>query len=298
VAEVNVNGVKIAYQQLGEGPDLLFVHGLAANRAFWYGQYALPLQKHFRITLFDLRGHGYTSMPASGYSATDMAGDVAALLDHLKIERCAVVGHSYGGAVALEYACMQPQRVERLAIFDAKINRVQPKQMLSDSPHLTEFERAAASRTSHDWEKEDQVGLLFLEVVARQRVSGEMVSARDKFTPFGEGRGAMRNAKQWVDLVDTTSARSDFVKLGAGSDTIAKLPMPVLLMYGEYSRCLPSYRGMKELLPNAQCEIVPEGGHFFPMSHASVTLPRLAAFLGVELALPQRQPPSSVIGAG
>ncbi len=296
MAEATINGVKIAYQQLGEGPDLVFVHGVAANRAFWYGQYALPLQKHFRVTIYDLRGHGYSDMPPSGYSAAEMAGDLAGLLDHLNIQRCALVGHSYGGAIALEYACAHSQRVERLALFDSKINRLQPKQMLSDSPHLTNFEREAASRASYDWEKEEQVGLLFLEVVARQRVAGEMVSVRDKFTPFGEGRGALRNAKQWVDFLDTTTGHADLVKAGAEPDAIAKLPMPILLMYGAHSRCLPSYRAMKSLLPQAQCEIVPEGGHFFPMSHAGITLPRLAAFLGIELTLPQQ--PQALPGVG
>ena len=279
MAEVEVNGVKIAYQQLGEGPDVILVHGLAANRAFWYGQYALPLQKRFRVTLFDLRGHGYSGRPPSGYSAVDMARDLAGLVEHLQLERCAVVGHSYGGAVALEYACMCPQKVERLALFDAKINRVQPKQTLADSPYITEFERQTAQRSGHDWEKEEQVGLLFLEVTARQRVSGQMVDTRDTFTPFGEGRGAMRNAKQWLEVLDNTTALQDFVKIGAEESVIASLPMPLLIMYGAHSRCLPSYHGLKRLLPQTQAEIVPEGGHFFPMSHATVTLPRLLTFL-------------------
>jgi pimeloyl-ACP methyl ester carboxylesterase len=257
----------------------VLVHGLAANRAFWYGQYALPLQKHFRVTLFDLRGHGYSSRPASGYSATDMAADLAGLIDHLALDRCAVVGHSYGGAVALEYACSHPLRVERLALFDTKINRLQPRQMLSDSPYLTPFEMEAAQRSGHDWDREEQVGLLFLEVVARQRVAGEMATARDKFTPFGEGRGAMRNAKEWLDLLDQTTARSDFVKMGAEEAAIAALPMPLLFMYGGHSRCLPTYRALLRLLPGADHDIVPEGGHFFPMSHAATTLPRLLAFL-------------------
>ena len=285
MAEASVNGVRIAYQQLGEGPDLVFVHGLAANRAFWYGAYALPLARHFRITLYDLRGHGYSERAASGYSPSEQALDLAGLLDVLKVERCALVGHSFGGAVAIEYACLHPERIERLALLDTKINRLQPHQLLSDSPHLTAFEIEAANRSQRDWHTEQQVGLLFLETLARQRVEGFESTAKDSYTPFGEGgRGSLRNAKQWLDLIDTTGAVPEFSLPGAEADAIARLSMPTLLMYGEHSRCLPTLRALKPLLPQAQIEIVPKGGHFFPLGNRAYTFPRLANFLGVNVA--------------
>jgi len=280
MGQITVNGTEIAWQQMGEGPDLVFVHGLAASRAFWFAQYALPLSKHFRITLFDLRGHGYSSRPETGYDALTMAGDLAALLDELKIERCVLVGHSYGGGVALEYTCAHPERVERLVLLDTKVNSLQPQQRLSDSEHLTPFEVAVAERSGHDWANEQQVGLLFLEVVARAKIAGNGTEVRDAFTPFGEGRGAQRAAKAWLDLLDHTTARADFLVAGHGADTIAKLPMPLLLIYGGNSRCMPSFRKLRELLPNAEYHVVPDAGHFFPISHGKDTLARLDAFLG------------------
>ena len=292
MAEATVNGVRIAYQQLGEGPDLVLVHGLAANRAFWYGAYALPLAKFFRITLFDLRGHGYSERPASGYSPSDLAKDLAGLVDHLKIERFSLVGHSFGGTSSLEYACAHQDRLERFAILDSKINRLQDKQLLSDSPYLTAFEIEACERTGHDWQQEPQVGLKFLEVLARQRVAGYESKAADSYKPFGEGRGALRAAKQWLDLIDSTTALQEFSVHGAMESDIAKLSIPMLLMYGEHSRCSPSLRALKALLPNAQVEIVPNGGHFFPLGHRAYAFPRVAAFLGLspqaiaELATP------------
>ena len=281
MAEATVNGVRIAYQQLGEGPDLVLVHGLAANRAFWYGAYALPLAKHFRITLFDIRGHGYSERPATGYTPTIMAADLAGLVDDLKIEQFSLVGHSFGGTLSLEYACTHPERVKRLAILDSKINRLQEKQLLSDSPHLTPFEIEACERTGLDWTQEHQVGLKFLEVLARQRVEGFESKAKDTFKPFGEGRGALRTAKQWLELIENTTAIKDFSVPGVEADAIAKLAMPMLLMYGEHSRCMPSLRAMRSLLPNAQVELVPNGGHFFPLGQRAYAFPRIAAFLGV-----------------
>jgi len=289
VAEVVVDGVSLAYQQLGEGPDLMFVHGLAASRAFWFLHYAMPLSRHFRVTLFDLRGHGYSGVPASGYDTVTQARDLAGLLDHLGIAHCALVGHSYGGAVALEYAGRQPQRVSRLAIMDSKINRLQPQQKLSDCPHLSPFEIEVAGKSGHDWENETQVGLLFLEVLARWRMDGGGSSARDDFTPFGEGRGAQRAAKQWLQLLDRTGARAEFVLPGLEASAIAALPMPLLLLYGEHSRCLPSFHALRALLPGAEVELIPRGGHFFPISHAVRVRPRLAQFLGLGLPVPAPQ---------
>jgi pimeloyl-ACP methyl ester carboxylesterase len=284
MAEATLNGVSLAYQQMGEGPDLVLVHGLAASRAFWFLHYAMPLARHFRVTLFDLRGHGYSGVPESGYDAVTMSGDLAALLDHLDIRSCALVGHSYGGSVALEYAGRQPQRVSRLVLMDTKVNRLQPEQKLADDPHLSPFEMEIAGKSGHDWDRETQIGLLFLEVLARWRLDGGESKARDAFTPFGEGRGAQRAAKQWLNLLDRTRARAEFPLPGLEAEAIAALPMPLLLVYGEHSRCNPSLRALRQLLPRAEVEVIAQGGHFFPISHADAVRRRLAEFLGIEPA--------------
>ena len=286
MAEATLNGVNLAYQQMGEGPDLVLVHGLAASRAFWFLHYAVPLSRYFRVTLYDLRGHGYSDVPASGYDAVTMSKDLAALLDHLNITSCVLAGHSYGGGVALEYAGRHPTRVSRLVIMDTKVNRLQPEQKLSDCPHLSPFEVEVAAKSGHDWDNEKQVGLLFLEVLARWRIQGGESTARDAFTPFGEGRGAQRAAKQWISLLDNTGAAPEFIVPGLEAAAIAALPMPLLLVYGEHSRCMPTCRALQTLLPQAEVELIPQGGHFFPISHAAIVRRRLAQFLGIELPAP------------
>ena len=281
MAEAHLNGVDIAYQQMGEGPDLVFVHGLAASRAFWFLHYAVPLSKHFRITLYDLRGHGYSGVPASGYDAVTLSKDLAELIDHLGIESCILIGHSYGGGVALEYAGRHPTRVSQLVIMDTKVNRLQPEQKLSDCPHLSPFEIEVAAKSGHDWDNEKQVGLLFLEVLARWRLQGGESTTRDAYTPFGEGRGAQRAAKQWISLLDNTGAAPEFILPGLEAAAIAALPMPLLLIYGEHSRCMPTCRALQQLLPQAEVELIAQGGHFFPISHARHIQARLGLFLGL-----------------
>jgi pimeloyl-ACP methyl ester carboxylesterase len=117
-------------------------------------------------------------------------------------------------------------------------------------------------------------------VLARWRVEGGEAATRDAYTPFGEGRGALRTAKQWLELIRTTSAREDFVKAGLGPEALARaLTMPLLLIYGEHSRCLPTCRALHALLPHGELEMIPQGGHFFPMSHGPQVLQRLRRFL-------------------
>ncbi len=272
---------KLAWQQMGEGPDLVFVHGLAASRAFWFAQYALPLQNRYRVTCFDLRGHGYSGDAPSGYSSAAQADDLLAVLDEAGIERCHLVGHSYGGGIALEFAVRHPQRVASLCIMDTKVNALQPRQMLSDMPYLSAFEIEVAQRSGIDWDREEQIGLRFLEAVARLKVEGAAIPTRDSVTPFGEGRGALRTAKAWVDLISKPGVYEELLMPGADAVQIAArlASMPVLLIYGELSRCMPSCRSLQGLLPAAGVEVVPQGGHFFPLSHAQNVRGWLEAFL-------------------
>ena len=96
-----IDGVRLNCLQLtpesGAGEDLVMVHGLATNLAFWYAPYATELSKRYRVTLYDLRGHGRSQMPAAGYRPDDLRRDLLGLLDQLQIRRAHFLAHSYGG---------------------------------------------------------------------------------------------------------------------------------------------------------------------------------------------------------
>lgn len=108
---VETLGARLYYQDWGAGEPVLLLHGNAqSHRVFrWYLRKLSPL---YRVLLMDSRGHGL-SLHREGrgeFSTADMAGDVAALLDHLKIRRCAIIGFSDGANVALEFAARFPDR--------------------------------------------------------------------------------------------------------------------------------------------------------------------------------------------
>lgn len=284
MAYAAVNGARVAWQQMGEGPDLILLHGLAASRAFWFPA-AMSLQKRHRVTLFDLRGHGYSERTWSGYSSADMGRDLLALMDALQISSADVVGHSYGGGAALEAAVMAPSRVRRLALLDTRVQQLQPEMRLSDLGDLSPFEQTVLDRAggASAVVGETQIGFRFLEAAARQKIAGQGFDGKDDFIPFGEGGGALRTAGAWIKLLDDTGARLEFVTPGAATENIAGLTMPTLLMYGGRSRCWPSAHALAALLPAAQTVEIAGAGHFFPLSEPVSTLAYLDAFLALPL---------------
>lgn len=275
-----VKGVRLAWQQMGEGPDLVLLHGLAANRAFCF-PLAARLRSEYRVTLFDLRGHGYSERAPDGYTSIDMGRDLLGVMDTLGIAQASVTGHSYGGGAALEAAVLAPSRFERLALLDVRVQALQPQMRLQDLGTLSAFEQAVLDRSGGALAAagETQIGLRFLEEAARQKCAGLAFDGQDEFIPFGAGNGALRTATAWLELLDRTRARADFTVPGASAAQIAALDVPVLLMYGERSRCWPSARALVSALRRAELVTVPGAGHFFPLSESAFTLEHLRRFL-------------------
>ncbi len=121
-----VNGINLHYVQTGEGPDLVLIHGIASNLGQWQLSILPAFTEHFRVTMYDLRGHGYSDMPPNGYTPNHMVGDFSGLMSNLSIQRATILGHSYGGMVALYYAVLHPERVDRLIIADSGIPSLEP----------------------------------------------------------------------------------------------------------------------------------------------------------------------------
>jgi len=100
------------------GLPVVFVHSLAGNSTHWAAQLG-HLRRGRRAVAFDIRGHGRSEPPKEGdYTIAAMAGDVAAVVDTLGLDRFVLVGHSMGGGVALKYAGNHPDRVAGLVLLD------------------------------------------------------------------------------------------------------------------------------------------------------------------------------------
>ncbi len=276
-----LNGTRIHYQRVGEGPDLVLVHGIAANLAFWFPRVAPALARGHRVTAYDLRGHGLSAMPAAGYTPADMADDLGGLLDHLAIERADLVGHSFGGMVCLEYAARHPGRVRSLTLADATVNALQSIDSGQDWAYWKTWRDQLESvgiTVPSDLPKVTY-GLLE-ELADPQRLeTRQKKHPGEFFVPFGRWNGARRTARKWLSLLRTTEAWKEMQSGGPTVEEIRGIGHPSLLIFGERSRWLRTCRVLAETLPNAETVIVPGAGHFFPILKPLAFAGHLEAFL-------------------
>ena len=115
-----VNGIKLYYETHGVGRPLILLHGgLGSGEMF--GPILPMLAERHQVTTVDLQGHGRTADIDRPIDIRLMAGDIAALIDHLRLAKPDVVGYSLGGGVALQTAAQFPAKVRRLVAVSASI---------------------------------------------------------------------------------------------------------------------------------------------------------------------------------
>lgn len=96
------DGTQIYYEDLGEGPALVFIHGWPLSGAMWEYQIVPLVEAGFRCITIDRRGFGRSGKPATGYDFKTMGADVAGLIDHLDLQDVTLVGFSMGGGEVIE----------------------------------------------------------------------------------------------------------------------------------------------------------------------------------------------------
>ena len=233
---VRQRGLTFHVQSLGTaGPPVVMLHGLlVGSMTTWYFGAAPRLAERARVLLYDLRGHGKSERPGSGYGLGEMAADLDALLDlHFGAEPAILVGHSWGALTAIRFALRRPERVARLALVEAPL----PPSQLAE---LAAFVRLPPAQMA-DALPEPLRGAL----------------ARG-------GRAATSLARQLVGLAAETSVLEDLAaEPDVPDDALARLGAPTLLVYGDRSNCRPTGDRLACVLPDAKLRVLP-GGHFLP----------------------------------
>ena len=116
MAFVDVDGVRIHVQDLGDGPAVVLISGFGLDHELWDRQVRLLTDRGFRVLCVDQRGHGFSDTPLHGYDIDRLAADLVAALDRLEIGTATVVGHSFGGQVAFRAAATAPELVTGLVL--------------------------------------------------------------------------------------------------------------------------------------------------------------------------------------
>ncbi|HEU4759323.1 MAG TPA: alpha/beta hydrolase, partial [Dehalococcoidia bacterium] len=257
------NGINIHYQQVGEGPDVVMLHGLTGNLAVWHLKIGRVMKQEFRVTTYDLRGHGYTDVPRTGYTTGVMAEDLRGLLDSLGLERPYLVGHSFGADVILHFALNWPERVKKLIAIEPG---------LSAMIHV---------RKRGDWEGwrywREVLEEFGIEVPRDRWFDPVYMFTLSLQVPkvYGPATGRPRKAEPLLRLLHETTMVQDYeVVDGLSLDRIPTIATPTLLVYGENSAFRGSYDYLKDALPNCQGVLLPatKWGHFGPLEHPELLI--------------------------
>jgi pimeloyl-ACP methyl ester carboxylesterase len=134
----SVNGVKMYYEVHGSGEPVVLLHGafmtITNNWTGWIGE----LSKTRKVIAVEMQGHGRTADIARDLSYENLADDVAALLEHLKIQRADLIGYSMGGAVAMQCAIRHPDNVRKVVVISSYLRRDgMVKEAIDAIPKLT-----------------------------------------------------------------------------------------------------------------------------------------------------------------
>src|SRR5262245_21298718 len=118
-----VNGLKMYYEVHGSGEPVVLLHGafmtITNNWTGWIGE----LSKTRKVIAVEMQGHGRTADIPRDITSENLADDVAALLDYLKIPRADLIGYSMGGAVAMQCAIRHPAKVRRVVVISSMLRR-------------------------------------------------------------------------------------------------------------------------------------------------------------------------------
>ena len=244
------NGIGLHTLELGAaGAPVVMLHGLlVGNLAAWYFTGGRALAKRHRVLLYDLRGHGRSDRPTSGYGIASMTDDLEALLDGFTPEPVTLVGHSYGALISLELALRHPGRVARLVLVEPPL----PPARLDE---LTSFLSLPA---------EEMVAALLDEL---------------KAAVLRGGRRSNRLLRSLQFLALETTLIDDLAANPALEDgRLEALQVPTLLVFGDTSSCLPAAERLSAALPDSRLEVLC-GGHFLTVDAPAALTQAIVRFV-------------------
>jgi pimeloyl-ACP methyl ester carboxylesterase len=244
---VDVNGVHMYYETYGAGTPLVLLHGgMLSIRLNFAGLIPALALKH-RVIGVELQGHGRTADIEREITPAGMASDVVGLLDHLGIDRAHVLGHSMGGAVAIELAVSHPDRVRRVVPISASVR--------PDGIHID------------------------LADPSRHATSPRMPTQQDFADFLEEYQRLSPHPEHFGEFLATLSASNADLQ-GWSDEQLAAITAPILIVLGDRDFTTVAHgEVMRELIPGSQLAVLPNTTHMEATRRTELLLPMLATFL-------------------
>jgi pimeloyl-ACP methyl ester carboxylesterase len=250
--QAHLNGIDINYEVHGAGAPLILTHGYSATLEMWRAQVP-ALSAHYRLVIYDARGHGQSTAPADmeQYSlARDYVGDLLALMDHLGIEQARVGGLSMGGMIAQEFALQHPERVKSLLLFDTgpRVGAI-----AQDTARVAQFQKMRE----------------MMQSVARTKGMGAIIDAmrNSPMLSAAAGRGLPDAARTHIDnmkkmSVDGYLGGSKAMQDWPGTlDRLHEISVPTLVLVGEQDNLLTASRAIHNTIAGSRFVLLRNCGH-------------------------------------
>jgi 3-oxoadipate enol-lactonase len=249
-----VNDFELAYERGGHGVPLMLIHGYPLDHSIWNP--VLPLlENDFDLILPDLRGFGQSGSIPAQYSLSDMAADLAALLEQLKIEKAVIAGHSMGGYIALAFARAYPKRLLGLGLVAS--------QPLADTP-----EKKAARLKEADHVLASGVREVAEGMAAKLTADPDLQTKLMKLMLQQRPEGVAGALFAMADRDDST-------------DILPRFDFPVAIIHGLADKIIPIERAreVKALVKDGSLVAIADVGHMPMMEAPQVTAEALQTLL-------------------
>ncbi|WP_315818214.1 alpha/beta hydrolase [Paraflavitalea speifideaquila] len=251
---VPVNGLNVYYEVYGEGRPIVLLHGAFMTIDMNWGQLIPALSKTRKVIAIELQGHGHTAYSDRKLAHATLASDVAGVMDYLKVDSADVVGYSFGGAIAYQFAIQSPQRLRKLVII-------------------------SATYKSTGWMPE--INNAFKHMKPELFANSPMQSAYDAVAP---------DKTKWTKFLEQMIATAG-VPVDLGDANISKITAPVLIIAGDndgldkieliktYQLLGGALHAEFGVMPKSQLAIVPAQDHVSLMMQTQTILGYLNGFL-------------------
>lgn len=257
-----ITDTRVRYTDTGSGPTVVLVHGFASSLETWV-DVASVLAKTHRVIALDLKGFGWTDRPEGDYSPAAQAELVFGLLNQLGVDTFAVVAHSWGSSVALTMALKAPERITKIALYDAWVYEDQlPSFFL--------------------WARTDGIGELLFAMFYDERPDERL--ARAFYDPAKLTESLVEAVERSLKRPGTRAAALAAVRgqrFEALSAQFPEIHHEVLLLWGENDLVTPVDIGerLNRDIPNSRLIRYSRCGHFPMIEAQAASTSDLAEFL-------------------
>jgi len=243
--EQKIDGVRVYYEQHGQGPDILLLHGWMCSTELWK-PVVDTLAHRARLTVLDFPGHGKSDRPPQPWSVTEYARCTERFVHELGLEGCAAVAHSFGGRVALYLGAERPGLFRKLVLTGCAGLRPKP--------------------------------------TARSKVRNRLYKALRACCINNKAREALRKRFGSADYnALDEEMRKTFVRVVNQDlrDCLPRIQAPTLLYWGENDADTPLWMGreMEGTIPDAGLVLAPGAGHYAYLEQAPAFCRILESFL-------------------